>query len=88
VLRVTILSECGISLCERFEDSDGTVNYCDPPYLVKGAKYTHDFTSADHKRWANALQRFQRTRVVVSYYAASPGGRKDTHNQPRRLVRR
>ena len=69
MLRVTILSECGIELCERIEDSDGTVIYCDPPFLVKGAKYTHNFTSADHERLAKALQRFRRTRVVVSYYA-------------------
>lgn len=66
---VTILSQCGIGLCERIEDLAGTVIYCDPPYLVKGEKYTHDFTAADHERLAAALRRFARTRVVVSYYA-------------------
>lgn len=65
---LTILSECGISLCERIEDSPGVVIYCDPPYLVKGAKYVHDFDSADHRRLAGILGRFEYTRVVVSYY--------------------
>lgn len=51
---VTILSGCGIDLCERIEDRVGTVIYVDPPYLVKGAKYVHDFAKADHDRLAAA----------------------------------
>ncbi|MGC1275045.1 MAG: DNA adenine methylase [Planctomycetaceae bacterium] len=47
---VTILSECGLGLLERIEDADGTVIYCDPPYIVKGAKYFHDFAADDHRR--------------------------------------
>lgn len=79
--RVTILSECGIGLCERIEDAPGVSVYCDPPYLVKGAKYVHDFKTSDpltadplvkqfgdHGRLALALSRFRLTRVVVSYY--------------------
>ena len=65
---LTILSECGISLCDRIEDADGVVIYADPPYLVKGAKYVHDFEDSDHVRLAESLRRFKRTRVVVSYY--------------------
>lgn len=65
---VTILNECGIDLCERIEDLDGTVIYADPPYLVKGAKYIHDFDDPDHDRLARALRRFRHTRVIVSYY--------------------
>lgn len=74
---VIILSGCGIELCERIEDKPGTVIYCDPPYLVKGAKYQHDFAIGaegifgcedDHMRLARSLARFRRTRVVVSYY--------------------
>jgi DNA adenine methylase len=65
---VTILSECGIEICGRIEDLAGTVIYCDPPYLVKGEKYVHDFKSEDHKRLALALQRYDKTKVVVSYY--------------------
>ncbi len=42
--------------------------YCDPPYLVKGAKYVHDFTDSQHEDLAKLLRRFKHTRVVVSYY--------------------
>jgi len=65
---VTILSRCGIEICERIADESGTVIYADPPYLAKGAKYEHDFTTADHERLAAALRRFRLARVVVSYY--------------------
>jgi DNA adenine methylase len=66
--RVLIYSACGLEVCERVEDRDGTVVYCDPPYLVKGSSYDHDFTPEDHRRLAAALGRFMKTRVVVSYY--------------------
>jgi DNA adenine methylase len=65
---VQVLSTDGIALCEKIEDREGTAIYVDPPYLVKGAKYLHDFADADHLRLAEALRRFRRTRVVVSYY--------------------
>lgn len=65
---VTILNEDAISIIERIQDAHGVVIYCDPPYLVKGAKYVHDFTTDDHHRLAYLLQRFRQTRVVVSYY--------------------
>lgn len=71
---VTILSADGIGLIERIEDAAGVVIYADPPYLVKGAKYVHDFADGfmsaanDHERLATALGRFKKTRVVVSYY--------------------
>lgn len=65
---VTILSDDGLELIERIEDSPGTAIYCDPPYLVKGARYVHDFADEDHVRLAEALRRFRRARVVVSYY--------------------
>jgi DNA adenine methylase len=67
--RVQVLSADGIELCEKIEDREGTVIYADPPYLKKGAKYLHDFAELDHDRLAEALRRFERTRVVVSYYA-------------------
>jgi DNA adenine methylase len=49
-------------------DEKGVAIYIDPPYLVKGAKYIHDFKPEDHQRLASALQRFKKARVVVSYY--------------------
>lgn len=66
--RVQILRSDGIELCEKIEDRHGVAIYADPPYLVKGADYLHDFGDADHARLAVALRRFGRTRVVVSYY--------------------
>lgn len=65
---VVVLNRDGFELLGKIEDAEGVAIYCDPPYLVKGAKYVHDFTPADHRRMAELLQRFQRTRVVVSYY--------------------
>jgi DNA adenine methylase len=66
--RVQILSMDAFALLARIADEPGTAIYCDPPYLVKGAKYVHDFVPKDHTRLAEALGRFTRARVVVSYY--------------------
>lgn len=65
---VTILNRDGMDLFERIEDAPGTAIYCDPPYLVKGASYLHDFKVEDHARLAQAVTRFKTARVVVSYY--------------------
>lgn len=65
---VTVLQRDGIELLGRIEDAAGVTVYVDPPYLTKGADYLHDFTPDDHRRLAESLQRFRRTRVVVSYY--------------------
>lgn len=71
---VQIYQMDGIELIERVEDKAGTAIYCDPPYLVKGSKYLHEFNDGfmtqvnDHDRLASALTRFKKTRVVVSYY--------------------
>ncbi len=65
---VTILSRCGIGICERIADERGSVIYADPPYLEKGSTYTHDFSEGDHERLAAVLRQFRRARVVVSYY--------------------
>lgn len=66
---VDIRSEDAFRLIERISDVAGQVLYVDPPYLVKGATYLHDFVRSDHARLASLLRRFKRTRVVVSYYA-------------------
>jgi DNA adenine methylase len=66
--RVQILQTDAIELAEKIEDRAAVSIYADPPYLVKGAKYLHDFADADHARLSAALCRFRRTRVVVSYY--------------------
>ena len=52
------------------KDRPGTVVYADPPYLTKKIKYVHDFAMQDHIDLATLLNRFERTRIVVSYYDA------------------
>jgi DNA adenine methylase len=67
---VQILSRDAFDLIEKIDDADGTVLYVDPPYLrhTRGAKYEHDFRPSDHLRLSQLLSRFQRARVVLSYY--------------------
>ncbi len=65
---VTILNRDAFKLLERIGDEAGTAIYIDPPYLVKGSKYVHDFEESDHQRLAELLHRFKAARVVVSYY--------------------
>lgn len=65
---VWLLQRDAFELLPRIEDKAGTALYVDPPYLVKGAKYVHDFADEDHERLAHELHRFRAARVVVSYY--------------------
>lgn len=65
---VTILNRDAFGVIGRIEDAKGVAMYVDPPYLLKGAEYIHDFEEADHERLAAALSRFRHTRIVVSYY--------------------
>lgn len=65
---VTILNRNAFELLERIDDAAQTAMYIDPPYIVKGAKYVHDFKEDDHAKLAKLLQRFRKLRVVVSYY--------------------
>lgn len=67
--RVTILNRDAFDLIAKIDDHPRVAIYCDPPYLVKSAKYQHDFTPDDHRRLASALARFEKARVVVSYYS-------------------
>jgi DNA adenine methylase len=89
---VTILNRDAFALIAKIDDAHGTVIYCDPPYLVKGAKYTHDFKDDDHARLAKQLFRFRRARVVVSYYddprlnELYPGWRRSTTQVTKSLV--
>lgn len=68
LLNVMIMTRSAFDVLPKIDDSGGTVIYCDPPYIEKGAKYIHDFTETDHNRLAELLHRFKKTRVVVSYY--------------------
>lgn len=89
---VTILNRDVFDILPRIADEPGTAIYVDPPYLTKGAKYLHDFAVSDHARLAEALGRFRKTRVVVSYYDDArlsdlyPGWRVDMHEVTKALV--
>ena len=63
-----ILQRDAFELVERIDDVESTAIYADPPYLNKGTNYVHDFAATDHQRLADALRRFRKARVVVSYY--------------------
>lgn len=96
---VQIYSMGALEMIAQIEDKAGTVIYCDPPYLKKGAAYVHDFEpvqsivrsardmsaaaleagaseeliipagqKSQHITLAELLQRFRKTKVVVSYY--------------------
>ena len=91
---VTILNRDGFDIIAKIADQDGVALYVDPPYFKDtrgsgrksarggGSNYTHDFDDPDHARLADALNRFERARVVVSYYDSPrldllyPGWRK------------
>lgn len=79
--RLTILNRDGFEVLASVHDAYGVAIYVDPPYL-RGTRgdggYIHDFSDHgggifscdydDHDRLADALRRFTRARVVVSYY--------------------
>jgi DNA adenine methylase len=66
--RVDVLNRDGIGVVGKIHDCDGAAIYVDPPYVVKSQEYEHDLTPHDHGRLAEALSRFRKARVVVSYY--------------------
>lgn len=68
LIGVQVLCRDAFGILERLDDAAGTAIYVDPPYLMKGAKYVHDFKPADHARLAELLHRFKLSRIVVSYY--------------------
>ena len=65
---VLVIQRDAFGVLDNIKDDTGTAIYCDPPYFVSGSKYVHNFKDGDHERLAQALQRFKRTRVIVSYY--------------------
>ena len=66
--RVCIMNTDAFEILERIDDASGAALYVDPPYLIKNGKYKHDFSPEDHERLAVLLHRFQKARVVLSYY--------------------
>jgi DNA adenine methylase len=70
---VHVLRRNVFDVLPKLQDDEGLSIYADPPYLpgtiAGNSKYLCNFTDEDHKRLAAALRRFERARVVVSYYA-------------------
>lgn len=83
--RVDVLNRCGFDVLEKIHDEYGTAIYLDPPYLKKALVYEHDFAAGDHKRLATAAARFQKCRVVVSYYPSPELDRLYPPNRWRRV---
>lgn len=48
-------------------DADDCGLYLDPPWVVAGGDYLHKFKKEDHRRMAELLAQFERTRIVVRY---------------------
>lgn len=65
---ITVMRDDIFTHLPRIRDQVGTAIYCDPPYIEKGAKYVHDFDGLHHHTLARELSRFDKSRVVVSYY--------------------
>lgn len=65
---VVIVQRDAFEILENIKDDKHTVVYCDPPYFDKSDKYVYDFNLEDHEKLARSLQRFNKARMVVSYY--------------------
>jgi site-specific DNA-adenine methylase len=52
---------------EKVADDSTCAIYCDPPWVEVGNRYKHPFSDDDHKTLRLALERFEKTRVVVRY---------------------
>ncbi len=65
---VVIINRDAFKLLENIRDEQGTVIYCDPPYIKKSNRYLHDLEEGDHECLAALLKRFTKVRIIVSYY--------------------
>ncbi len=65
---VVIIRKDAFEVIPNIKDEAGVAIYCDPPYFDKSDKYAHDFTAEDHEKLAEQLKRFEKSKVVVSYY--------------------
>ena len=80
---VVILNRDGFEVIDRIPDEEGAAVYVDPPYFAVSrtgwhggqSRYEHEFEqeatlfgTSDHERLRDALARFERACVVISYY--------------------
>ncbi|ADG70082.1 D12 class N6 adenine-specific DNA methyltransferase (plasmid) [Planctopirus limnophila DSM 3776] len=64
---VTITNRDAFTLIDQLGDESGMLIYLDPPYIEKKGKYHFDLRPEDHGRLADAVKRFKKARVIVSY---------------------
>jgi DNA adenine methylase len=65
---IHVLKRDVFEVLPRIEDAELVSIYIDPPYIEEGDKYLHGFEADQHVRLAVELNRFEKARVVVSYY--------------------
>lgn len=65
---IVIIQRDSFEILEHIKDDEDVAIYCDPPYVVKGSKYLHDFEEKQHAELRDLLDRFKKSRVLVSYY--------------------
>ena len=65
---VVIIRRDAFELLGNIKDESGVTIYCDPPYFEKSDKYVHDFDDEAHIKLAELLKRFEKSKVMVSYY--------------------
>lgn len=69
---VEFRNQSAFEILEDIPDRENVTVYSDAPYYGdtrRGGKYVYDFQQDDHARLADALNRFNKTCIVVSYYA-------------------
>ena len=65
---VVIIRRDAFEVLANIKDEDGVAIYCDPPYFDKSDRYIHDFEDEDHKRLAELLKKFRKSKTIISYY--------------------
>lgn len=75
IRNLCILHRDAFDVLEKIDDTNGVAIYVDPPYIKSsrakgGTQYQFEFEVGDHGKLSEALKRFKRARVVVSYYDA------------------
>lgn len=67
--RVEIENQPASTILDRY-DTDGTLFYCDPPYIAdtrKSGKYTHEMSDAQHEELVNTLLNLKGYAVLSGY---------------------
>lgn len=70
--KITVLSQDGCGVIEKYAGRKNTFVYADPPYFEKaGSLYLNNFTDADHRALAKVLNRKSGTPWLLTYDAVA-----------------